>query len=337
MATYADSVSQAMSLSETLKPQYLANFKSALDAVAPGASGQIASNLSSLMKGELPADVLAQVRRNAAEMNIGQGRFGQAATSSMLGKIGATSLDLMTKGMTMTKAFMPDMPNIQALISGVQQGKEFDINAALGMGKLAEGAREFDISSQLDRSKLDLQKYGMDVSNQQFQSTLASNMALQREKTALEKFQLQLQANQATAQLAQRAKEFNANLEWDKTTSKWSKDFENFALSEKARLMNAAVAQKESVASKTAQAAMPIIQGTGAQGVTVGTGGGYMGTEAERAAAYAYEQKSKPQQNVGTGDIGFGKTGEGSFQIYNESTDTADFRNYNLFQDAESV
>ena len=282
MATTFDAaVKQAMSLADTLKPAYLANFKSAMNAVAPGASTQIASNLKSLLSGTLPTDVLESVRRNAAEMNISQGRFGQAATSSLLGKMGSTSLDLMTKGASMLKSFMPDMPNIQSLITGAFEGEQYDINAALSMGKLAEQSREFDISSALDKSKLDLQKYGMDVSNEQFKQTLAQNLLMEREKTASEKFLATLTANQNAARLSEQSREFDVSKQWEKTTDTWKKQFADYA----GTLMQKQIANKDAEA-KASSDLMGKFDFTPTVPISVNSGGSRTGLQSDNSELF---------------------------------------------------
>jgi hypothetical protein len=229
MGSYQDAITEAITLSDQLKPAYLSNFKAALDAVVPGASAQIASNLSSLLKGELSKEVVDQIRRTSAEANLSQGRFGEAAGNRTARDLGLTSVGLMDKGAAQLKALMPDMPNIQSLISGAFAGKEFDINAALGLGRLAEQGREFDISAELDRAKLDSQKHSTDVANEQFKATLASNLALNRERTATEKFMATLEDNRIRAAREQQDKQFSSSMDWDKQVSKFNQEFERFA------------------------------------------------------------------------------------------------------------
>lgn len=62
-------------------------------------AAQSSENIGSLMKGEIPADVLYQIGQQSAERGVGQGVGGsQFANSEYLRALGLTSLDLQQQG-----------------------------------------------------------------------------------------------------------------------------------------------------------------------------------------------------------------------------------------------
>jgi hypothetical protein len=121
------------------------------------------------------------------------------------------------------------MPNISALISSSMAGAQYDTNVELEKQRTALENKKLDMATVMDLSRMDLQKYGMDLQSKQFEAQLAQNLTLNREKSAMEKFQLTLAAAQQDKTRAEQARQFNVNHKWNQQVSKWNREFEGYA------------------------------------------------------------------------------------------------------------
>lgn len=131
----ADSVSITQRFKENILPK-------ALDA-ADRMSAQAISNAESMLRGDLPDDVAAQVRRHAAEISNQIGVRGQAAQYLTARDLGRTSLDLMQQG-------LEDAPKALALGSSAYLGLNETLQAPVKTGMDATNLLTSYLPNQVD-------------------------------------------------------------------------------------------------------------------------------------------------------------------------------------------
>ena len=123
-------------------------FTESMDALKENAS-KMESLSSSYLKGEIPSDVQAQIRRLTSERGlasgIGRGQAGQAMTARDLG---LTSMDLQSQGVQITQAANAVRETLGKLAAAKSEfNKSFDLETA----KFQEDVRRTD----LDITKID--------------------------------------------------------------------------------------------------------------------------------------------------------------------------------------
>ena len=131
----ADSVSITQRFKENILPK-------AMDA-ADRMSAQAISNAESMLRGELPDDVAAQVRRHAAEISNQIGVRGQAAQYLTARDLGRTSLDLMQQG-------LENAPKALALGSSAYLGLNETLQAPVKTGMDATNLLTPYLPNQVD-------------------------------------------------------------------------------------------------------------------------------------------------------------------------------------------
>jgi len=211
---------EAVDLAATLNPLYVQNFKMAMEAVSPGSSGVVADNIGSLLKGEIPLDMQKQLMQSSAELNLTQGRFGEAANFSTMRTLGKTSYDLQQQGLANLKSMMPALPDIATLIQ--------------------------------NQRAYDTQKANIQLQESQFERTQAQQLSEFTATNALQKLQLTLQQQQE----AFKEQETTATDAWDKQLSAYNQQFEKWAISEQRKQAADVLAAKQNVANQTAAATL---------------------------------------------------------------------------------
>ena len=131
----ADTVSITQRFKENILPK-------AMDA-ADRMSAQAISNAESMLRGDLPDDVAAQVRRHAAEISNQIGVRGQAAQYLTARDIGKTSLDLMQLGLEYA-------PQALALGSSAYLGLNETLQAPVKTGMDATNLLKAYLPNQVD-------------------------------------------------------------------------------------------------------------------------------------------------------------------------------------------
>lgn len=239
-----DPVGEGLSLSKQLNPLYIQNFQQAMEAVAPGSGKAVADNIGALLSGQIPADVLEQLKQSTAEMNLSQGRFGEIANFTAARNIGKTSLDMTQLGLQDLKSMMPNLPDIDTLI---------------------QQARGYDLS-----------KIGAEIQVGQTAAALAQRQKEFAQSTALEKMRLALSANQqafaqgqAASGIAEQGREFDANLAWEKELSGFNRTYEKWAAGQKQQLANSLIAAGSAASKAQSDAFSQALAGTFAQGTAV--------------------------------------------------------------------
>ena len=151
---------EAIDLKKQLDPLYVQNFRMSMEAVAPGSSQTVSENISSMLQGKIPLDVQRQLIQTSAELNLTQGRFGEAANFSTMRNLGKASMDIQQQGLANLKSMMPQLPDIATLI---QNQRAFDVQRAQMQLQESQFARqqtqqlqEFQASSALDKLRLSL-------------------------------------------------------------------------------------------------------------------------------------------------------------------------------------
>lgn len=81
------------------------------------------------LKGEIPVDVMAQIRRVTSEASIGQGLFGSGSRALTAQDIGLTSMDIKSKGLAQQDAITQRQAGLAALDMQRQDMlKTYDLN-----------------------------------------------------------------------------------------------------------------------------------------------------------------------------------------------------------------
>ena len=79
-----------------------------------GSLSHIGKNINSMVKGEVPADVLRQIQQTAAERGIATGSpGGPNSNAAMLQALGLTSLQLQNQGQQNLQGILPTLPGAQ--------------------------------------------------------------------------------------------------------------------------------------------------------------------------------------------------------------------------------
>lgn len=111
---------------------------SMLENVMPGFQGMASTasgDISSMLKGEIPADVSAAVQNSAAARSLGTGTAGSGMGRDLVARdLGLTSLDLTNKGITSMEGWMktaasiyePNMLNVSSMFVTPGQQAAFD-------------------------------------------------------------------------------------------------------------------------------------------------------------------------------------------------------------------
>ena len=216
-STLGNPVADAVSENNILAPLYVKNFQAALSAAGGGSAP---GTISDLLSGKLPKDVQDMLTQKAAELNISQGRFGEAAGFRTMRDIGKTSLDAVQMGMGDLSKLMPNMPDLDKL---VQENRTYD-----------------------------LEKTQMDTQQAQFQEQLAEKQKEFDETSALDKLKYQLSAKSEAAG----EKQFGENLDWEKELSSWNKKYEGWVNKTNAGLSQQLISNKASNQSQANTATM---------------------------------------------------------------------------------
>ena len=241
-------VEEGIKLSETLNPLYVKNFKLAMEAVSPGSGAAVAQNIGSMLRGEVPLDVQRQIIQTSAELNLTQGRFGEAANFSTMRNLGKSSAEIQQQGLSNLKNMMPDLPDISTLINQFRSydmsKAQMDLQESQFQRSLKEGHEQFTASNALDKLRLSLAERA-----QSFSETATTDAATQS------KYQ------------------FDTSLAWEKTVSGWNREYETWATTESQNLARELMASKERIAgieSNATTAAMNARSAATAP-ITVGT------------------------------------------------------------------
>lgn len=108
---------RASALASRFESDIMPNLTGAIQQV----SEQMMSDVSSRLRGELPADLEAKIRRNAAEMSMQAGTFGQSAGNRTARDLGLTSLDIMNQGHQLAGQAANFAPQAYAAINQILQ------------------------------------------------------------------------------------------------------------------------------------------------------------------------------------------------------------------------
>lgn len=84
-----------------------------VEQLIPGASGQIANNISALLAGRLPGIDVADIISDRAESNAAIGTPGTGRFSATLKDLGLRSLDAQARGQSMFESFLSTVDPIQ--------------------------------------------------------------------------------------------------------------------------------------------------------------------------------------------------------------------------------
>jgi hypothetical protein len=106
----------------------------------------IAKTNEAYMRGELPADVVAEIRRNTAEgaLKGGQGSDSQAAMNLTARDLGTSSLALQQQGITNAAA----VADIYKTVASLSESKrQFDETFALNVNQFLDNARKTDLTA----------------------------------------------------------------------------------------------------------------------------------------------------------------------------------------------
>lgn len=224
---FGNSVQEGVDLAKQLNPIYVNNFKIAMEAVSPGSGQAVAQNIGSMLRGEVPLDLQKQLLQTSAEMNMSQGRFGEAANFSTMRNLGVASNQIQQQGLSNLKSLMPTLPDVASLIASRQQ--------------------------------YNLQRASLQNQESQFQRSLAEKQAEFGAMNAIDKLKLSLaqraQAfNETTTntQLATDRYKFDTSLAWDQTQSQWNREFEKWSIAEQQKLAQLQMASNERVAAGNA-------------------------------------------------------------------------------------
>ena len=126
-------------------------------------STQALTQVSSMLRGELPADVAAQVQRHAAEVSNQMGVRGQAAQNLTARDLGRTAFDMITTGLQ----YAPTATTLATTAYGQAQNVlAMPMNAAATLGNMLTSMR----APQTDVSALFANVLPQAVNQSQFQT-----------------------------------------------------------------------------------------------------------------------------------------------------------------------
>ena len=223
--SFGNPEAEGVKLAETLNPSYVRNFQIAMEAVSPGSGATVAANIGALLRGEIPLDMQKQLIQSSAELNLTQGRYGEAANFSTMRTLGKASAELQQTGLSNLKAMMPELPDIAALI---QNARTYDLEKARTQlsesqfgRQLAEREAEFGATNALDKLKLALQEKAQEFS----ETATTQGIALDQYK-------------------------FDTGMAWDKTVSSWNREFEKWKIGEEVKLAQGVTAASERASSQ---------------------------------------------------------------------------------------
>lgn len=155
--------------------KYAADFDRHVAGVETSIDKVSAANESAL-KGEIPADVSASVRKAASENSIMRGIGGQAGRALSARDLGATSMDIKERGMA-TEAKTAEMRGTLATV--VQGFRDTLATRNLQIRELEDRARELNLK-------------GIDVERQRIATNIAANVSILGNMTDLIKTQQML-------------------------------------------------------------------------------------------------------------------------------------------------
>lgn len=99
---------------------------------------------ASMLRGEIPADVSAAVRRAASETSIRGGVFGSAAKALSARDLGKTSYDIQQKGIANESALLESRNQLAAARENIRQ---FNLNRNTSLANLANEARRNNLTA----------------------------------------------------------------------------------------------------------------------------------------------------------------------------------------------
>lgn len=138
---------EAAAINKFMNGQALQSYNSNLPGYA-NAVGQRSENTASMLKGELPQDVINQIAQNSAERGVGGGQSGGPnSNAAYLRALGLNSLDMMGAGskelsQSISDTPVPELWNPASLWVPTVLGQQEQAAAAAGLaaGKSAGGA-----------------------------------------------------------------------------------------------------------------------------------------------------------------------------------------------------
>lgn len=142
---------------------------------------QLAAANASLLRGEIPADVSAAVRRAASETSIRGGVFGSSAQALSARDLGLTSLDIQQRGMTNQQAIIDSRAAVAQAHESIRQ---FNLNRNTSLGQLEVNARAQNLDA-------------IDVERQRIATNIAANIDIMSQIAGLVSTQQQIAASAA--------------------------------------------------------------------------------------------------------------------------------------------
>lgn len=131
---------------------------------------------ASMLRGEIPADVSAAVRRAASETSIRGGVFGSSAKALSARDLGLTSLDIKQKGIANESALLESRNQLAAARENIRQ---FNLTRNTSLANLANEARRNNLTA-------------IDVERQRIAANIEANVNIMSQIA-------QLASNQQTA------------------------------------------------------------------------------------------------------------------------------------------
>ncbi len=146
---------------------------------------QLAAANASLLKGEIPADVSAAVRRAASETSIRGGVFGSSAKALSARDLGLTSLDIQQRGMTNQQTIIDSRAAVAQAHESIRQ---FNLNRNTSLGQLAVNARAQNLDA-------------IDVERQRIATNISANIDIMGQIANLVTSQQQIAASAAASKI----------------------------------------------------------------------------------------------------------------------------------------
>lgn len=165
---------EAIAFADADKPSGLVGSK--LQSLEDSINKLSAAN-ASMLRGEIPADVSASIRRAAGEASIAGGTFGSAARAMTARDLGRTSMDVKQQGIANEQALLESRASLAAAHESIRQ---YNLTRNATLAELSIKAREQNLT-------------GIDIERQRIATNIdanikilemISNMAIQQQNIA---------------------------------------------------------------------------------------------------------------------------------------------------------
>jgi len=105
---------------------------------------QLSEANASMLRGEIPADVSASVRRAASETSVAGGVFGSAGRALSARDLGKTSYEIKKQGLAVQTAVVEARSGLSEIYEKV---REYDLSRNMALTDLSYKARELNLSA----------------------------------------------------------------------------------------------------------------------------------------------------------------------------------------------